>query len=327
MSPELEARIAALEAQLVEKPDSRPLREEVLEAFCSEPGELDDARRLPHIIEYIERFPHSSFARCPLAHLRTDAPAAAHAAVEAAWQSHVDDYPSDPLMIRGLACSVANHDRARAGEILESFVCDTPDAEVWMDMGRIHPDAQTRLASFLQARKLGSTQPNLLAWIAETAIGLDDLEMVEHAGRELLALVDEARRTHGDRIDWRDREILKRARAETASKGEARTLVRAIANAAQHKHWGHTALGVVAARRGDLAGAIDHLHASIAVHPDPRLTSYGPSFRLAAALCQLDAWSEVAKYLQACEAFWHVETLRAYRSDVEQQRMPAFEEN
>jgi hypothetical protein len=69
------------------------------------------------------------------------------------------------------------------------------------------------------------------------------------------------------------------------------------------KHWAHTTLGVMAARRGDVAEARVHLRESAAVGSDYRLSSYGPSFLLVRELCTVGEWNSVADYLEACAVF------------------------
>jgi hypothetical protein len=72
--------------------------------------------------------------------------------------------------------------------------------------------------------------------------------------------------------------------------------------------WAHTTLGVLAARRGDIALAKQRLRESAAVKGDHRLSSsYGPSFLLARELCALGEWDAAADYLEACATFWNPE--------------------
>jgi hypothetical protein len=103
-----------------------------------------------------------------------------------------------------------------------------------------------------------------------------------------------------------------------------RSLVQDISAYAFHKHWGHTALGILALRDGHSDQAAEHLLESAAVPSDHRLSSYGPSFKLADELCALGRWSDVAKYLDACAAFWDAERLQVLRAEVQLGRRPDF---
>ena len=143
-------------------------------------------------------------------------------------------------------------------------------------------------------------------------------------GDDLVRLADEARVAHGDRLDWeeRGRDLWAKARALLPDDAEARALTDAISDYANRHHWGHTFLGVVAARRGDLELALDHLHLAGAVMGDFRLSSYGPSFRLARELAARGQWSAVAGYLRSCQRFWNPAPMAAWIQDVEQKRLP-----
>ena len=104
----------------------------------------------------------------------------------------------------------------------------------------------------------------------------------ERAAGELMQLVNEARARFGERLDWLDegRALWRRAKETTGSDDAAGELTDAIAQHAYRKHWGHTVLGLLACRSGDLDTAVGHLLASAEVRPDYRLSSYGPSLDL-----------------------------------------------
>lgn len=323
---ELADRIAALEAQIQEEPESRALREDLLSLYVQ--ARLTAAApRNEHVLWYVRHHPRESFARCPLAHIDRQTAPEAYAAVEAVWRRHYEENPSDALIACGLAQFVAGDDRPRALEILEGFLRRDPTAtEVWVDLGRMHPEPQERLKCFQEARARDSKHPNLLVWIAQSAVDVDDRPSAESTSHELLGLVAAARNAHGERLDWLERgqALWAKAREATASEAEARRLVRAISDHAFHKHWAHTALGLVALRNGDLDGAVSHLHQSAAIGGDHRLSSYGPSFELAEALCTRELWSAVADYLEACKAFWNPQILQALQDQIAVHRVPEF---
>jgi hypothetical protein len=163
-------RIAELEAQAVADPDSCDVREDLLSLYVQ--ARLSDSpRRHEHVLWYVRPHPRASFARCPLAQIDREGAPDAYDAVERAWRSHVDDNPTDGLMVRGLAAFIAAVDRPRALAVLEEFLRANPsDSEAWVDLGRMQPDPAERLAHFREARARGSEHPNLLVWIARAAI-------------------------------------------------------------------------------------------------------------------------------------------------------------
>lgn len=162
--------------------------------------------------------------------------------------------------------------------------------------------------------------------MAATAAG--DMVTAEEIGRELLAPVELARAQYGDRIDWRESgaALWQKARAVTGSDEEARELVGAISSHAYGKHWGHTALGIVAVRNADTSQAIEHLKQSAEVVGDCRLGSYGPSLELARELCTAGFLVDVAAYLRACQSFWSNTKIDGWCAGLEAGRIPDFPE-
>jgi len=326
MTGELEARLQALEEQLEAEPSSQAARQEILYAFGAS-GMLGDPRRLPHVIAYVRRFPGTELARSPFVYVDGGEFPQAFAAVEEVWAELQRQQPDDPDIARGFAAFVAGPARPRAMALLDQALRAHPrHAGLWLDKGRLATEPQGRLRAFQTARELGASHPNLLTFIVRAAIEARDAVAVRLAADELLSLAERARATHGDRLDWTERgnELWQRARAATDGDSQARRLVAAIADHANHKHWAHTALGVLAAWVDDLAAARHHLAASADVTGDYRLAAYGPSFALARELCARGQWDEVKQYLRACERFWDAEILRAWQDELDRRRTPAF---
>lgn len=322
----LPERIAALEGQLLVTPESRRLREELVILYL-EAGLAESHRRYEHILWYVRHHPTRSFARCPFAHVDRRASPEAYAAVEELWRQHVEANPDDVHLVLGLALFVAHEQRERALTLVRRFVQNHPDeVEAWIDLGRMETDANERLAAFQEARSRGSEAPNLVVWIARTAVDANDLRSAETAATHLLQLASAARQLYGERLEWPERgqALYERARAASSTKEQARALVDAISDYSFHAHWAHTVLGVVSLRSGKVDDAVDHLRASAAVRGDYRLSSYGPSFRLADELCSHGRWEEVAEYLEACTSFWDADVLQKLRDEVAGHRHPEF---
>jgi len=328
MIPELEEKLQGLEEQLAADPESEELRQEILyECLAVADGE---PRRIHHALEYIRRFPRTAVARAPFVHVDQATFPEAFARIEQEWSRLRAEQPSDPELAQGHAALVAPCDRARAVGILDEALKQNPDASgLWLELGRICPDPTRSLSALQRARALGASQPNLLTWLARAAIEAVDVVAAEQAANELLAQVAEARSIYGDQLDWpeRGRDLWTRARSTSNSEATAQTLVGAINDHAYRKHWAHTTLGVVAARNGDAAKAIQHLRESASVGGDFRLSSYGPSLLLARELCALGEWDAAADYLEACAAFWNPEPLRGWVQQLRDPQMPErFEE-
>ena len=69
-------------------------------------------------------------------------------------------------------------------------------------------------------------------------------------------------------------------------------------------HWGHTVLGLLALRAGDLKRATEELHSAGATRGSPQLDTFGPSMRLAKDLLHAQRPDEVLAYLGQCRKFW-----------------------
>jgi hypothetical protein len=321
MTPELEAKLQGLEEQLAADPESEELRQEILyECLAVADGE---PRRIHHALEYIRRFPRNAVARAPFVHVDQATFPEAFARIEQEWLRLRAEHPSDPELAQAHAALVAPCDRERAVGILDDALKQTPEAPgLWLELGRICPDPARRLSALQKARVLGASQPNLLTWLARAAIEAHDTGAAEQAANELLAQVAEARSIYGDRLDWpeRGRDLWAHARSTSDR-------VSAINDHAYRKHWAHTTLGVVAARKGDVTMATQHLRGSASVGSDFRLSSYGPSFLLARELRALGEWDAAADYLETCAAFWNPEPLRDWVRQLRERQMPERFEN
>jgi tetratricopeptide (TPR) repeat protein len=69
-------------------------------------------------------------------------------------------------------------------------------------------------------------------------------------------------------------------------------------------HHAHTALGLVALSKGEVAEATQHLLAAGATPGAPQLDTFGPSMELARALMRAGQFETVAEYLRSCRVFW-----------------------
>jgi hypothetical protein len=190
-------------------------------------------------------------------------------------------------------------------------------------------ESRERLAAFEKAREADETLPNLLIWIAKTAVDAGENEKADRAAQELLKLVDEARARFGDRLDWPERgaAFWKRARQMSASAKAAGELSEAHSEHAYRKHWAHTVLGLLAYRKDDLDRAVSHLRASADVRPEYRLSSYGPSLDLVRQVCVGGRWDDGLEYLRVWEGAWDHPRLREWIAAVEERRLPEPEDS
>ena len=86
-------------------------------------------------------------------------------AVEREWQLHTDAHPDDGMMIRGLACFLADRDgRTRALELLHDFIrVHGGDARLGLDVGRIENEGMRKILGERMLARLsrrGRTAPH-----------------------------------------------------------------------------------------------------------------------------------------------------------------------
>jgi TonB family protein len=91
-------------------------------------------------------------------------------------------------------------------------------------------------------------------------------------------------------------------------------------------HDGHTVLGRLALRRGDMAAARDQLLASARTPGSPQLRSLGPTMRLAKDLLDKGEKDAVIEYLTLCGNFWTTGAinLSAWSQAIRDGRTPDF---
>src|SRR6187549_43479 len=126
MTSELEAKLEALEVQLVADPGSESLREEILFEYLA-PGLAGAPRRIHHAIEYVRRFPRTLIARTPYVHVDQATFPAAFAQIEQEWLRLRAERPGDPELAQGLAALIAPCDPARAVNVLDEALETSPE--------------------------------------------------------------------------------------------------------------------------------------------------------------------------------------------------------
>jgi hypothetical protein len=123
--------------------------------------------------------------------------------------------------------------------------------------------------------------------------------------------------------------------------GEAATLAEALMAKVAEKgplhgsgdeHSAHLIIGHVCLCRGDVDAAERRLLAAARIDdPAPGLCSFGPNMSLAQALLQHGRPDAVIEYFDLCSSFWKGRwargSLKTWRTDVREGRMPDFKAN
>jgi len=71
-------------------------------------------------------------------------------------------------------------------------------------------------------------------------------------------------------------------------------------------HLGHTVLGLLALREGEIESAIDELRQSGDTPGSPQLNTFGPTMQLAKELLRAGQTAPVLSYLKQCRTFWRM---------------------
>jgi GNAT superfamily N-acetyltransferase len=320
--------LAALESELIHDPDSYELRERLVSAYAENRETFRDPRRIDHIRWFIRNHPGGVVCRTPFVHVYPDELPDVYAALKEDWLHALAARPADADVVRAAANFLALSDREAALQLLREVVERDPgNGSLRVELGRFSIDLSERLAHFQAGRTLGADDaPNLLVWIAETAAQAADYITAERTALELLASVEEMRAKYGERLDWPDsgEALWTRALGESASRAAASVLVDAISESAYRQHWAHTVLGLVAHARGDIDAAVTHLHDSARLHPDYRLSAYGPSIELARALCVEGRWSEATAYFVRWQEIWEDERAAQWTGQTSRRELPTL---
>lgn len=316
--------IARLERAILDEPTSVEARAGLLEAM-SVSGRLNDPRRFELIKWFLQHDPKHEICFTPYMQVDPAAAPEVYQSLKADWLVLASNVSSDAQLTRAAAAFVAAESRSEATRILRMGIDRFPqDAKLWLDLGRTVEDPAEQLDAYDRARDLGENSPNLLVWIAASAVKAGAEERAQRAAAELMRLVGDARSEFGDRLDWPERgtALWRRAKEACRTDEDARELTRAIAHYAYRKHWGHTVLGLLASRRGDVDGAVAHLRASAEVHPDHRLFAYGPSLELVRELCSRGRWDDGLAYLRDWERIWGDSRVHEWIAAVNERRLP-----
>ncbi len=315
--------LARLEAEVAANPESEEARAYLLEALCGA-GLVNDPRRFEQMVWFLEHNPRHVDCTTPFFHVDPQATPEVFAELKERWLTLLNDKP-DSDIARGAALFIAAESLDEAKRILRTAIDTRPDeARLWVDLGRMSEDPQERLSAYERAAELRETLPNLVVWIATSSVKAGNQTKAEHAARQLMQLVDDARERFGEKLDWPERgaDLWKRAKATCGNTADASELSDAIAQHAYCSHWGNTVLGLLACERGDIDRAVFHLRASAAIRPEYRLSAYGPSLDLLREICARGRWNEGLEYLHAWERMWNDDRVKGWLAAVREHRLP-----
>ena len=171
MGSEIEQKITELEKRIQTEPDSANLYDRLLWLYYDNEVLYGDPRRISHILRCVRWFPREKMCRTPFVHVDPKLSTDGFKEVEAEWLRLLSEYPNDVKITLGVANFYSSKDYKASIEVLKKFIEKDPgQAEIWLDLGRYTTDSKERLHYFLEAERRGAIQPNLLVWIAKSAV-------------------------------------------------------------------------------------------------------------------------------------------------------------
>ncbi len=318
------SEIPELAAGLAADPDSRQLRERLLEATAHEGDHASSLLRIESILWLIRNDPGSHYCRTPFV-LVSPHDRVAYNRVKDAWTEQLDQKQGAPDVLRGAAQLVARESRSEGRSLLNRAAELAPhDASIEIDLGLMCESPSDRFRHFSRASELGSAHENLPVWTALAAAEASE-PIAAALAQNVVDLAAAAAAAAGPAATWQEtgRDLWLKAREASSSDADARALTRSITRLAYYTHWGYTILGMLAVERGDVVAAAEHLDASLPVPHDFRLDAYGPAPHLVRALCSAGEFQPPERFLRGWLAFSPHARPRAWLVAVEQRRVPA----
>ena len=330
MDPAIRARIAKAEAILAADPVSvtsrtAGARGELL-SLLTYPELTDDPRRIEYIAWLLDHDPwHPTLI---YGYVNPATQPEAYLAIKAKWLERANETPPDPELVREAARYVSFENVGEAKSLIERALEFHPeDSWLWLVLARYSEDHRERLAASEKAYALDDDRSRLLVWIAIEGFRAEDYAKAEGAANELRRLADNIHAQFGDKLDLplHGDAFWEQADEHFPSRAAAREFVDAHTDYVYFKHWANTVLGLLASRRGDLDGAVAHLHSSADFEPDYQFGG-GPCLDLLREVCARDRWDDALRFLRKWEGVLDEPLAEEWMAAVEAGRLVQLDE-
>jgi tetratricopeptide (TPR) repeat protein len=309
-----------LEDSLINNPDSLYVHSKLIhyyfEAGISSRSSEFEAKREQHVLWLIEHHPEASLAGSPEAGmdiLGDQNGKDAFQRAKALWMQQIERHPDDLKVLHNAGEFLSLSDSKAALEVLQKAVDIDPN----------NPDTLELLARTYEHERILAKPPEEKTALAVKALELREreLEKVEEPLRSF-ALVQTTHDAYdaGDmaKAEQYANELLKSVQGGAGSWDSGNAIFT-----------GNIVLGRVSLRRGDIAGAKQHLLAAGETSGSPQLDSFGPSMTLAKELLEKGERDTVIAYLQSCAKFWDMgrENLKSWIATIKGGGTPDFGAN
>ncbi len=300
---------ASLEQRIRDHSEDAESRARLLGIYLVNQNGVNKAKRRRHVLWFIEHKPGDSITAYPYVWINRELDPAGYPTARRLWLKHLRGAPQ-PALLLGAARFFQWTDPPRSLRLIRRLVRREPNNPKW-----IHELARYYWRQALEAR---SGRKRGLASKA-----------LKYFEKEHSLKTDECSRWYG-----------LSSLAETAF--EAGELSKATAHAkamlrfapsfcenwnyGNAIHDGHTVLGRIALKKGEIHRATKHLREAGKTPGSPQLNSFGPSMKLARDLVVAGAKADVLAYLDDCATFWKRSdgALERWGSEIHQHGVSAF---
>lgn len=317
-----EQQITAKDAEQLEEglktsPDNLAAREQLIQYYfrtmlTSRVSAIEEKRE-QHIFWLIENHPESELAGSPEASI---APIGFSGSTEGyqhgkqLWLEAVEKHPDDVKIVRHAAQFLFLFDRDTGrGLLKKALLLDPSDAQT-----------SSMLAQSYMQERMMTGSPEEKTALAQKALSVSEQGLEKGDGEERFYVLGDVATEAFEAGDM--------VKAEQY----ANELLQSAADF--KKDWnygnavynGNVVLGRIALRRGDIAGAKQHLLAAGDTPGSPQLDSFGPNMALAKELLEKGERDTVLSFLQSCAKFWKMggDKLPSWISTVKSGGTPDF---
>ncbi len=305
-------QVAEREKRLDADPDDLDSRSRLLGYYWSRRFEHpeEQATRQGHVFWIIENAPGSGFAGSVGMEMDAILEPDAYQEASRLWQKHVESPSCEAAVLGNAASYFLLHDESRAQEYYRRAKALEPESPQW----------PRKLSALMRLEMLGKSGEER-AGLAKEALQLrEESVSLDSSHRSRFFALDELAELSFEAGEWPkaqaySTELLEQATSPETGEVDGRAV-----------HVGHTVLGRLALRDGDVEEAKRRLLEAGAAPGSVSLGSAGPSMWLAKELLEAGERDVVLEYLGRCTRFWKRDKgrLDQWAKDIREGRPPDF---
>jgi tetratricopeptide (TPR) repeat protein len=254
-----------------------------------------------HVFWIIKNRPDAGIAGLPECRINPAASKEGYAQAKQLWMEHIQSHLQDVRVLDNAAKFFFASEKELAEECLKQAQKLEPNNPLWSErlgsLYKLQGKYAQSLAEFEKAQRDDTCNLTRFFRLTELTRTAFESGEIEKARQDADQLLQEIKRFP---TNW---------------------------NVGNAIHYAHSVLGCIALKKGDVAGAKEHLLQSGAVRWSPQLSSVGPSMVLAKELLQKGEKETVLKYFRFCNGFWDSKghRLEEWTEQVKSGAIPQFD--